>query len=129
MAGTGPVRSLACEVCCAGYHPAQLDPLFPELCPPCAATAGQVSRKCSVCLLPRLWRVDAMLGRPCRDCQRVERDVLRAIAILGNAEPRALLRRLPRIPAHVLRDTCSRLFASGRLRLVRSGAMTAAVLA
>jgi hypothetical protein len=117
----GPVRALACGVCHAGFHPAQLDPLFPELCPPCATAAGQVSRKCSVCLLPRLWRTDALLGRACRSCQRDERDVLRAVAILGTAELGPIQARVQRLSPSTVNGILARAFRSGRLRLVRMG--------
>jgi hypothetical protein len=121
MATFGPVLSLSCGVCSAGFHPAQLDPLFPELCPPCATTASQVSHKCPLCLLPRLWRIDAMLGRPCRACQRDERDVLRAVAILGTAEVRPVQARVRRLSPSAVNGILARAFTSGKLRLSRMG--------
>ena len=67
--------------------------------------------------------------RPCRWCKRDERDVLRAVTILGAAEPRRLMGRLPGMSARHLHLICQRLFGAGQLRIVKQGGMTLAVVA
>jgi hypothetical protein len=121
MAVHGPVQALACSACGAGFHPGQLDPLFPELCPPCAAVAGEAARKCPICLLPRLWRIDALMGQACRACQRDERDVLRAVVILGTAETRSVQARVRRLSPSTVNGILARCFTEGKLRLSRLG--------
>lgn len=115
-APTITVRAVFCQACGGRFHPADTRPATAGLCPPCAGLAMRRDAKCQICQQPRLLPQEVAAGWACRSCTRDERDVLRAVAILGESAMPAVANRCHRLTTTQVSCILIRLWRQGSIR-------------